>query len=325
MMKKNLTYKEAGVDIDAGDEFVERLKKRFPDIGGFGGLYPLNDQYLVASTDGVGTKLKLAFQMGKHDTIGIDLVAMNVNDILTTGAKPLFFLDYYATSKLHVDDAEKVLSGIAEGCAQAGCLLLGGETAEMPGFYHPGEYDLAGFCVGIVNKDDHIDGRSIQAGDSIVGIPSSGIHSNGYSLVRKVLDENNVSLNQKCDFSEQSIGELLLTPTTIYVKEIFKLLEEVEIRGMAHITGGGLLDNIPRILPKGLGIALDKDSWTIPPLFTWLQHLGNIPDSEMVRTFNLGIGMALIMPSHEAAALCKANIRYTIIGEVVQGEGAAWL
>jgi len=319
-----LTYKQAGVDIDAGDELVKRIQKFCPNIGGFGGLYPHGDGFLVAGTDGVGTKLKIAFAMDKHDTIGIDLVAMNVNDVLTVGAKPLFFLDYFATSTLDVDTAEQVIKGIIAGCEEAGCPLLGGETAELPGLYHEGEYDLAGFCVGSVSKEDKIDGEKIVAGDLIVGIPSSGIHSNGYSLVRAVIDKCGASLHAPFEECGKTLGELLLTPTRIYVKMIHSLLEEYAIKGMAHITGGGMPGNIPRIFPKGIGATLTKGSWTIPRIFSWLQEKGDVPEDEMYLTFNMGIGMVLVMGREEALRLCSTHKELSIIGETLSGEGIRW-
>lgn len=312
------SYKDAGVNIDAGNQLVDWLKKACPAIGGFGGLYPLNEDYLVAGTDGVGTKLKLAFLMNQHSTIGIDLVAMNVNDILTTGAKPLFFLDYYATSKLNLEQAEQVLQGILKGCELAGCLLLGGETAEMPGFYHSGEYDLAGFAVGIVPKKDLIDGKSIQKGDALVGIQSSGIHSNGYSLVRKILEKVVHPLDQPFDETHVTLGEALLKPTTIYVKQIQKIKEKFKIKGMAHITGEGIPGNLPRMFPEGLGALIDKKAWQIPSLFRWLQNKGEVAEEEMFETFNMGIGMILALSPKEAEGLCKEDPTCRVIGKVIE-------
>ena len=304
-----VSYKDAGVDIDAGDELVKKLKRLCPDIGGFGGLYPLGNDYLVASTDGVGTKLKLAFAEDRHDTIGIDLVAMCVNDIITMGARPLFFLDYFATAKLSVPQAEQVIKGILDGCQEAGCVLLGGETAEMPGFYQSGEYDLCGFAVGIVPKSDLIDGATIVPGDLLVGIPSTGLHSNGFSLARKVLERSPTPPTD------------LLEPTKIYVKEIQSLLPKYPIKGMAHITGGGLLENIPRILPEGLGASIEKKAWVAPPLFDWLQSGGNLDEREMFRTFNMGIGMVLVLSPNIAEAICREHPTYSIIGKVIEGKG----
>lgn len=322
-----LTYKDAGVDIDAGTELVRRIAKMTPGIGGFGGLYPFGDSYLVAGTDGVGTKLKLAFDMDKHDTIGIDLVAMSVNDIITSGAKPMFFLDYFATSHLDVDQAEQVIKGIVDGCKQSDCALLGGETAEMPGFYAPGEYDLSGFAVGSVKKEALIDGKSIAAGDVLLGLPSSGVHSNGFSLVRKVLAKSGASLHDPLPGAGVSIGEALLAPTTIYVKQILELLAKYEIKGIAHITGGGFTDNIPRVFPKGLGVNIKVGSWDVLPIFRWLQEQGNVEDAEMRRTFNMGIGMVLIVSKDAAEAIVSENSSYGKVyrlGDIVNGEGVTF-
>lgn len=319
-----LTYKDAGVDIDAGNDLINRLRASFPDIGGFGGLYPIGEQYLVAGCDGVGTKLKIAFGMGKHDTIGIDLVAMSVNDVLTTGAKPLFFLDYFASSKLDLEVAEQVLAGIAKGCREAGCILLGGETAEMPGFYKDGEYDLSGFCVGMVHHDELINGENIQLGDKLVGIPSSGFHSNGFSLVRKVLEKSQMTFETPFPYNGEPIGEILLSPTRIYVQEVMKIIDEFEVKGLAHITGGGIQENIPRIIPKDLGICIEKNSWKVPPVFNWIQELGGVEDKEMFRTFNMGIGMVLVMKPNEALCLTNRENDYVMIGEVKEGEGVQW-
>ncbi|KAK1557011.1 hypothetical protein Q3G72_016162 [Acer saccharum] len=295
-----LTYKDAGVDIDAGSELVRRIAKMAPGIGGFGGLFPLGDSYLVAGTDGVGTKLKLAFETGIHDTIGIDLVAMSVNDIVTSGAKPLFFLDYFATSRLDVDLAEKVIKGIVDGCQQSDCALLGGETAEMPDFYAEGEYDLSGFAVGVVKKDSVIDGKNIVSGDILIGLPSSGVHSNGFSLVRRVLAQSGLSLKDQLPGESITLGEALMAPTVIYVKQVLDIISKGGVKGIAHITGGGFTDNIPRVFPKGLGAVIDNDSWEIPPVFKWMQQAGRIEDGEMMRTFNMGIGMVLVV-SQEAS------------------------
>lgn len=311
-----VTYKESGVDIDIADRLIDKLKVLCPEIGGFGGLYPLGDQYLVAGTDGVGTKLKLAFASNKHDTIGIDLVAMSVNDILTSGAKPLFFLDYFATSKLDLETAEKVLEGIVKGCRMSQCLLLGGETAEMPGMYQEGEYDLAGFAVGIVPKEDLVDGKTICLGDKVIGLPSSGFHSNGYSLIRKVLELRKVPLN--IPFQDGTLLDALIQPTTIYVTEVLHLLKKFTIKGMAHITGGGLLENIPRIIPDGLGVSLDTTAWKQPEIFSWLQAMGTISDQEMYRTFNMGIGYVLVVDPETANSLSK---KYQVIGEITSGSG----
>lgn len=317
---KGLTYKDAGVDIDAGTELVRRIAKMAPGIGGFGGLFPLGDSYLVAGTDGVGTKLKLAFETGIHDTIGIDLVAMSVNDIVTSGAKPLFFLDYYATSRLDVDLAEKVIKGIVDGCQQSDCALLGGETAEMPDFYADGEYDLSGFAVGIVKKDSVIDGKNIAAGDVLIGLPSSGVHSNGFSLVRRVLNQSGLSLTDPLPGSSVTLGEALMAPTVIYVKQVLDIISKGGVKGIAHITGGGFTDNIPRVFPKGLGALIYKDSWTIPPIFKWLQEAGRIEDAEMRRTFNMGIGMVLVVNEAAVLRILAENHPAFRIGEVVKGE-----
>ncbi|PIM97607.1 Phosphoribosylformylglycinamidine cyclo-ligase [Handroanthus impetiginosus] len=281
---EGLTYKDAGVDIDAGSELVRRIAKMAPGIGGFGGLFPLGDSYLVAGTDGVGTKLKLAFETGIHETIGVDLVAMSVNDIVTSGAKPLFFLDYFATSHLEVDLAEKVIKGIVDGCQQSDCALLGGETAEMPDFYADGEYDLSGFAVGIMKKDSVIDGKNIAVGDVLLGLPSSGVYSNGFSLVRRVLERSGLSLKDNLPGSSFTLGEALMAPTVIYVKQVLDIISKGGVKGIAHITGGGFIDNIPRVFPKGLGALIYNDSWVVPPVFKWIQEAGKIEDIEMRRT-----------------------------------------
>jgi phosphoribosylformylglycinamidine cyclo-ligase len=313
--KQSLSYRDAGVDIDAGDALVENIKpfaKRTmrPEIlgglGGFGALCELPKKYkqpvLVSGTDGVGTKLKLAFMLNKHDTVGIDLVAMSVNDILVQGAEPLFFLDYFACGKLDVPVATDVIKGIAAGCEQAGCALIGGETAEMPGMYPAGEYDLAGFAVGVVEKDNVINGRTIHVGDVLLGLASSGAHSNGYSLVRKIIERTGIDLNS--DFHGRPLRDVVMAPTRIYVKPMLALMEKLPVKGMAHITGGGLLENIPRVLPENLTAVLCKDSWEIPPLFRWMQQEGNVLDTEMYRTFNCGIGMAVVVaPEHAEEAM----------------------
>ncbi|CAI9115663.1 OLC1v1016632C1 [Oldenlandia corymbosa var. corymbosa] len=325
---EGLTYKGAGVDIDAGTELVRRIAKMAPGIGGFGGLFPLGDSYLVAGTDGVGTKLKLAFETGIHDTIGIDLVAMSVNDIVTSGAKPLFFLDYYATSHLDVDLAEKVIKGIVDGCEQSDCVLLGGETAEMPGFYSPGEYDLSGFAVGIVKKDSVIDGKNIVAGDILIGLPSSGVHSNGFSLVRRVLERSGLSLKDQLPGGSVTLGEALMAPTVIYVKQVLDIIGKGGVKGIAHITGGGFTENIPRVFPKGLGAVIHKDSWVIPPVFKWIQEAGGVDEGEMRRTFNIGIGMVLVVDKEAANRILedaeRTNTTCHLIGEVVSGEGVTF-
>ncbi|KAG4120013.1 hypothetical protein ERO13_D11G116300v2 [Gossypium hirsutum] len=322
-----LTYKDAGVDIDAGSELVRRIAKMAPGIGGFGGLYPLGDSFLVAGTDGVGTKLKLAFETGIHETIGIDLVAMSVNDIVTSGAKPLFFLDYFATSHLDVDLAEKVIKGIVDGCQQSDCALLGGETAEMPDFYANGEYDLSGFAVGIVKKDSVIDGKNIVAGDVLIGLPSSGVHSNGFSLVRRVLAHSGLSLKDQLPGAAVTLGEALMAPTVIYVKQVLDIIGKGGVKGIAHITGGGFTDNIPRVFPEGLGAVIYKDSWNVPAVFKWIQQAGKIEDAEMSRTFNMGIGMVLVVSKEASQRILEdANGAYTAyrIGEVVNGEGVSY-
>ncbi|KAL2937274.1 Phosphoribosylformylglycinamidine cyclo-ligase chloroplastic/mitochondrial [Bienertia sinuspersici] len=322
-----LTYKDAGVDIDAGTELVRRIAKMVSGIGGFGGLFPYGDSYLVAGTDGVGTKLKLAFETGIHETIGIDLVAMSVNDIVTSGAKPLFFLDYFATSHLDVDLAEKVIKGIVDGCKQSDCALLGGETAEMPGFYSEGEYDLSGFAVGDVKKGSVIDGKNIVAGDVLLGLPSSGVHSNGFSLVRRVLEQSNCSLADKIPGEMTTLAEALMAPTVIYVKQVLDLINKGGVKGIAHITGGGFTDNIPRVFPEGLGAVINTNSWPVLPVFKWLQEVGRIDDSEMRRTFNMGIGMVLVVSPDAALKILgdanEANPVYRI-GEVVMGEGVSY-
>ncbi|HYA19653.1 MAG TPA: phosphoribosylformylglycinamidine cyclo-ligase [Burkholderiales bacterium] len=309
--KTQLSYFDAGVDIDAGDRLVETIKplaqktmrpEVLAGIGGFGALFAISKKYrdpvLVSGCDGVGTKLKLAFQLDKHDTVGIDLVAMSVNDILVQGAEPLFFLDYFACGKLDVATATKVIQGISKGCELAGCSLIGGETAEMPGFYAPGEYDLAGFAVGIVEKKRAITGRTINAGDVMLGLASSGAHSNGFSLIRKIVERSGVSLTS--DFKGQSLGEVLLTPTRIYVKPLLRLMQHLPVKGLAHITGGGLLENIPRILADNLCAVLDRSAWDMPPLFKWLQENGNLAEREMHRTFNCGIGMIVVVDPQRA-------------------------
>ncbi|PSC75241.1 Phosphoribosylformylglycinamidine cyclo-chloroplastic mitochondrial [Micractinium conductrix] len=318
---EGLSYKDAGVDIDAGNELVKRIQKLNPNIGGFSGMVPFGDSFLVAGTDGVGTKLKLAFDMGKHDTVGIDLVAMSVNDIVTSGAQPMFFLDYFACGKLDVDMAEQVIKGIVEGCRQSDCVLLGGETAEMPGFYSPGEYDLAGFAVGNVKKDKVIDGSRIQEGDVILGLASSGVHSNGFSLVRKVLEVSGTSLHDTAPWSGQSFGLSLLTPTVIYVRDCMKLIGAADVRGFVHMTGGGFPENIPRVVPKGLAARIRKSTWEIPPLFQWVQEAGKVPEAEMFRTFNMGVGMIIVVPRSDVDKVLGAGVGAFEIGEIVQGGG----
>ncbi len=301
------SYKDAGVDIVAGDALVERIKPlaartRRPElvsgVGGFGGLFAIppgkyREPVLVSGTDGVGTKLKLAFALGRHDTVGIDLVAMSVNDVLTCGAEPLFFLDYFATSRLDVDQAEKVIRGIVTGCEQAGCTLLGGETAELPGFYTPGEYELAGFCVGIAERSKLIDGRSIAPGDRVIGIASSGLHSNGYSLARKILGDRKLALTDSVEGVH--LGDALLTPTVIYVKDVLALCEAVSVKGLAHITGSGLPGNVPRCLPDGTRAVLESSRWKRPPIFELLGRLGEVATDELYSTFNMGLGMTVVV------------------------------
>ncbi|CAH8336011.1 unnamed protein product [Eruca vesicaria subsp. sativa] len=325
---ESLSYKGSGVDIDAGTELVRRIAKMAPGIGGFGGLFPLGDSFLVAGTDGVGTKLKLAFETGIHHTIGIDLVAMSVNDIVTSGAKPLFFLDYFATSRLDVDLAEKVIKGIVDGCGQSDCALLGGETAEMPDFYAEGEYDLSGFAVGIVKKDSVINGKNIVARDVLIGLPSSGVHSNGFSLVRKVVARSGLSLKDELPGGSTTLGEALMAPTTIYVKQVLDIISRGGVKGIAHITGGGFTDNIPRVFPDGLGAVINTGAWELPPLFKWIQQSGRIEDSEMRRTFNLGIGMVLVVSPEAATRILgeAKNGDYVAyrIGEVINGEGVTY-
>jgi len=337
--KPGLSYKDAGVDIDAGDALVDAIKPYakktmrpgvLAGIGGFGALFEVPKKYreavLVSGTDGVGTKLKLAFDLNRHDTVGQDLVAMSVNDILVQGAEPLFFLDYFACGKLDVQTATTVVKGIAAGCELAGCALIGGETAEMPGMYPDGEYDLAGFAVGAVEKSEIIDGTTITPGDVVLGLASSGIHSNGFSLVRKVIERAKPDLN--ADFGGRTLGDALMAPTRIYVKPVLALMETVPVKGMAHITGGGLVENIPRVLGEALTAELDQKSWPLPPLFVWLQEHGGVADSEMHRVFNCGIGMVLIVAADQAAAaqafLQKAGETVWNIGAIrARAEGEA--
>ena len=327
----SLSYRDAGVDIDAGDQLVERIKPLarrtlrdgvLAGIGGFGALFELPKGYrepvLVSGTDGVGTKLKLAFQLNRHDTIGIDLVAMSVNDILVLGAEPLFFLDYFACGKLAVDTATQVVKGIAAGCVQAGCALIGGETAEMPGMYPDGEYDLAGFAVGVVEKSGIKDGATIVAGDVVLGLASSGAHSNGYSLLRKIIETSGVDLSS--DFDGRTLGEALLAPTRIYVRPVLAAMGAVRIKGLAHITGGGLLENVPRVLPSKVKAVLMKNAWPRPQLFEWLQKNGKVSETEMHRVFNCGIGMVAVVSPEDAAlaqhALEREGEKVFRIGEI---------
>ncbi len=326
-MSKGLSYRDAGVDIDEGDALVEAIKpyarrtlrpEVLAGIGGFGALCELPKKYrqpvLVSGTDGVGTKLKLAFALGRHDTVGIDLVAMSVNDVLVQGAEPLFFLDYFACGKLDTRVAAEVVKGIARGCELAGCALLGGETAEMPGMYPPGEYDLAGFCVGVVEKERIIDGRSIAPGDVLLGLASSGPHSNGYSLVRKILERAQPEFD-------------LLEPTRIYVKPVLKLLDSVPVKGLAHITGGGITGNVPRVLPQGTTALIRKASWPRPPVFEWLQRTGGVTEDEMFRVFNCGIGMVAVVAREDAKRAAEAlraeGETVYEIGAIEEGAGEA--
>ena len=321
----SITYRDAGVDIEAGDALVEQIKpfaKRtmrpevLGGIGGFGSLFAMPKKFkepiLVSGTDGVGTKLKLAFELNKHDTVGIDLVAMSVNDILVQGAEPLFFLDYFACGKLEVGTAAAVIKGIAQGCEESGCALVGGETAEMPGMYPAGEYDLAGFAVGCVDKANIIDGSTIKIGDVVLGLASSGAHSNGYSLIRKLIEKSGIDFES--DFHGRPFKDVVMAPTKLYVKSVLKLLETLPVKGMAHITGGGITENIPRVLPAGLTAEIQKNSWTLPPLFQWLQAQGNIAPLEMYRTFNCGVGMAIII---DKAHVASAKAVLESMGETV--------
>jgi phosphoribosylformylglycinamidine cyclo-ligase len=334
---KSLSYRDAGVDIDAGNALVERIKpyaKRtlrpevMGSLGGFGAMFQLDlskyrQPLLVSGTDGVGTKLKLALQAARHDTVGIDLVAMCVNDLIVQGAEPLFFLDYYATAHLDVDVAGEVIKGIAEGCEQAGAALIGGETAEMPGMYQAGDYDLAGFCVGIVEKDKLPTAEQVKAGDRLVGLASSGPHSNGYSLIRKVVEHSGLSLESP--FEGKTLGEVLLTPTRIYVKPLLSLFEQVTIHALAHITGGGLVENLPRVMPDHTRAVINPDSWPTLPIFDWLQQQGNIETTEMYRTFNCGIGMVLIVDAGDvqtvATHLKQLDVEAYEIGRIESAEG----
>jgi len=307
---KSLSYKDAGVDIEAGNQLVERIKSvakatKRPEVtsnlGGFGAMFELPTGFkqpvLVSGTDGVGTKLRLAIDAGIHDKVGIDLVAMCVNDLLVQGAEPLFFLDYYATGKLDIDTAASVVTGIGEGCIQSNCSLIGGETAEMPGMYEGKDYDLAGFCVGIVEKSEVIDGSQVKKGDQLIALGSSGPHSNGYSLIRKIIEVSGADLNQ--DFNGKPLAETLLEPTRIYVKSVLKLIKEVNLKALSHITGGGLLENIPRVLPTDACAQIDQSSWQKPAIFDWLQEKGNVAQNEMYKTFNCGVGMVLVVNADE--------------------------
>jgi len=330
----SLSYRDSGVDIDAGNELVERIKPAVKathrpgcvgSIGGFGGLFELPlDRYrnplLVSGTDGVGTKLKLAIEIEKYDSIGIDLVAMCANDIAVLGAEALFFLDYYATGKLSLEIAEQVIGGIAKGCQQAGCALIGGETAEMPGIYAPGDFDLAGFCVGIVEKEQVINGEQVKVGNKLIALASSGPHSNGYSLIRKILDFSGADLTQDCD--GQSLAEALIAPTRIYVKNLLTLTNQMPVLAMAHITGGGLLENIPRVLPPQCAANIDRSSWSMPAVFNWVQSAGNVVNDEMFRTFNCGVGMVVVVEQNDRDAclqlLGDLGEQAWEIGEIVE-------
>ncbi len=332
----SLSYKDAGVDIEAGDALVERIKSvakrtRRPEVmaglGGFAALCEIPAGYrqpvLVSGTDGVGTKLRLAMNLQKHDTIGIDLVAMCVNDLVVTGAEPLFFLDYYATGKLNVDVAASVVAGIGDGCEQAGCSLVGGETAEMPGMYEGEDYDLAGFCTGVVEKSEIIDGSKVKEGDTLIALTSSGPHSNGYSLIRKIIEVTNADLTQDC--GGRPLADALMEPTRIYVKSVLKLIKESQVNAMAHITGGGLTENIPRVLPEGCKAVIDTKSWAFPPVFQWLQKGGNVDMREMYRTFNCGVGMVIAVPANEKdnalRILQAAGENAFVIGSIAKATG----
>ena len=334
----SISYKDAGVDIEAGDALVERIKplakatmrpEVLTGIGGFGAVIEIAKKYkepvLISGTDGVGTKLKLAFMLDKHDTVGIDLVAMSVNDILVQGAEPLFFLDYFATGKLELDTAEAVIRGIADGCKQAGCALIGGETAEMPSMYPDGEYDLAGFAVGVAEKSKLIDGSTIQPGDVVLGLASSGCHSNGYSLVRKLVEVSGADV--KADFHGRPFGDVLIEPTRIYVKSMLSLMEKLPVKGMAHITGGGLTGSIPRVLPENCAVDIKRSAWNWGPLFDWLQKTANISNDEMYLTFNCGIGMVVVVDAKDAEAATEAlkasgETVYNL-GKIIAREGSS--
>lgn len=341
--KKSTSYASAGVSIDAGNKLVEKIKPYVKatkrkgadvDIGGFGGLFDLakckyKDPILVSGTDGVGTKLKIAQELQLHDTIGIDLVAMCVNDIIVQGAEPLFFLDYFACGKLDVKTASDVVKGIAEGCKQAGAALIGGETAEMPGMYKAGEYDLAGFSVGAVERKEILPKKNVKAGDVLIGLASSGIHSNGYSLVRKVLADNKIKFTDKPKGFRKSIGKVLLEPTKIYIKTLLKLIKKCDIKAFAHITGGGLTENLPRVLPKGTGAEIEVKSWKKQKIFEYIKELGNIKEQEMLRTFNYGIGMVIVVSEKELDKVTKqlkaANEEFYVIGKITKGEGVSYI
>ena len=337
MTQQSLSYRDAGVDISAGDELVERIKpfakKTMRDgvlsgLGGFGALFEVPKRYrepvLVSGTDGVGTKLKLAFDLKRHDTVGIDLVAMSVNDVLVQGAEPLFFLDYFACGKLDVDTAASVVAGVAKGCEYAGCALIGGETAEMPGMYPEGEYDLAGFAVGVVEKTKVISGRQIVAGDVVLGLPSSGAHSNGYSLVRKIIARSAPDLDAPFD-GGKTLADAIMAPTRIYVKPMLALISALTVKGMAHITGGGITENVPRVLPENVKAVINKSSWQRPKLFDWLQREGNVAESEMHRVFNCGIGMVVVVARddvEQALKLLHAAGEMALVIGAIEARGA---
>lgn len=331
----SLSYKDAGVDIDAGNALVERIKhvakkttrpEVMGGLGGFGGLCEIPEGYkqpvLVSGTDGVGTKLRLAMDLNKHDTIGIDLVAMCVNDLIVAGAEPLYFLDYYATGKLNVETAAAVVSGIGKGCELAGAALVGGETAEMPGMYHGEDYDLAGFCTGIVEKSEIIDGSQVAAGDVLLGVASSGPHSNGYSLIRKIIEVSNADLDQ--EIGGRALKDALMEPTRIYVKSVLNLIKDSQVNALSHITGGGLLENIPRVLPKNSKAVIDTTSWQLPPVFQWLQENGNVDTVEMHRTFNCGVGLVICVPASEKdqalASLAANGEQAWVIGHIAAAQ-----
>ncbi len=341
-MKESLTYKDAGVDIHEGEKAVKLMKQHvqktfnknvLTGLGGFGGLFNLDltgieEPVLVSGTDGVGTKLKIAFMMDKHDTVGQDCVAMCVNDILCQGAKPLFFLDYIATGKLKAEKTAEIVKGIADGCVESECALIGGETAEMPDFYSDGEYDIAGFAVGIVDKGKIIDGSNIKEDNVLIGLPSSGIHSNGYSLVRKLFfDQLQYNIHDQIDELGNTVGEVLLTPTKIYTKACNRVISEYDINGIVHITGGGFYENIPRILPKGYGVEIQLNSWVIPPVFKYMKEKGNISQEEMYATFNMGIGLMMIADKNDAQGILEkleeVGEKAAIIGQVIKGEGVS--
>ncbi|MFI3122374.1 MAG: phosphoribosylformylglycinamidine cyclo-ligase [Methylococcales bacterium] len=337
--KSGLSYKDAGVDIAAGNALVERIKPiaartRIPGVmaglGGFGSLFELPlDRYknpvLVSGTDGVGTKLRLAIDSGIHNTVGIDLVAMCVNDIIVQGAEPLFFLDYFATGKLDVNTAASVIEGIGKGCELAGAALVGGETAEMPNMYADGDYDLAGFCVGIVEKSEMLDGSKVSAGDKLIGLASSGAHSNGYSLIRKIIERNQASLDEP--FDGKTLGETLLAPTRIYVKSLLALIKKIPVHALAHITGGGLTENLPRVIPDNLNAQIDLKSWQFPAIFDWLQSNGNVSQADMLITFNCGVGMVICVAAEDEVAtlnlLAELGETAFVMGEIIAGEGKA--